>query len=103
MKKISLYLSFIIVFITGCKYNTPSTIHTYDGYYFNTYVSVSLYGCGSDEIAKNAVELCEYYEKIFSRTREDSYLYKLNNEGKMSVDSDEERILADALKFGIEY
>lgn len=104
MKKFGLYLSFfIITFLYGCKFNTPSTIHMYDGYYFNTYVSVSLYGCGSEEVAKNAVELCGYYEKIFSRTNDDSLLYQLNKEGKIKVDSQEAKILSEVLKFGVQY
>ena len=98
-----MFLLFVFIFLTGCKFNTPSSVHKYDGYYFNTYVSVTLYGCGSDEIAQNAVELCEYYEKIFSRTREDSYLFKLNNEGKMTIDSEEIKILSEAVQFGKEY
>lgn len=104
MKKFGLYLSFfMIIFLYGCKFNTPSTIHMYDGYYFNTYVSVSLYGCGSEEVAKNAVELCGYYEKIFSRTNETSLLYQLNNEGKIKTDSVEAEILSEILKYGREY
>lgn len=104
MKKFGLYLSFfMIIFLYGCKFNTPSTIHMYDGYYFNTYVSVSLYGCGSEEVAKNAVELCGYYEKIFSRTNETSLLYQLNNEGKIKTDSVEAEVLSEILKYGREY
>ncbi len=102
-RKLCLLLSLFCMVLSGCKFNTPSTVHTHDGYYFNTYVSVSLYGCGSEEIAKDAVELCEYYEKIFSRTDEKSLLYQLNNEGRLKINSREARILSEVLKFGMEY
>ena len=102
-RKFGLFLSLFCIFLSGCRFNTPSTVHMYDGYYFNTYVSVSLYGCGSEKIAQNAVELCEYYEKIFSRTDEKSLLYQLNNEGSLKIESREAKILSEVLKFGMEY
>lgn len=92
-----------ILSFSGCEYNTKSTVHFADGYYFDTYVYVKLYGCGSDELAKAAVELCGYYEKIFSRTLEDSLLYELNQNKSMEIATEEQRILADIISLGIEY
>lgn len=103
-KKISLIISILLMCgLCGCKYNTPSTVHSYDGYYFNTYVNVRLYGCGSDEIARQAVEMCEYYELIFSRTLEESLLYQLNKEGRISVNTNETKILAEVIAEGQSY
>lgn len=78
-------------------------MHTAEGIYFNTYVSISLYGCGSQEIADEAIKRCAYYEKIFSRTMENSVLYNLNNNGKINIVNDEDEILADILKKSLEY
>ena len=97
MKKKYRFLIFILIsgmlcfILSGCQVKPNSqTIYTSDGYALNTYVSVSLYGCGSQEIADKAVGLCEYYEKIFSRTDEESLLSRLNSSGYMSPDTTED-------------
>ena len=96
MKKTFLSIVLILVIIlSGCKYNTASTVHMAEGIYFNTYVSVKLFGCGSKTIANEAIELCSYYEKIFSRTMEDSVLYAFNDEGVLKVDGKEDKVLGD--------
>ena len=96
MKKFILsILLILVVTLNGCKYNTSSTVHTAEGIYFNTYVSVKLFGCGSKEIANESVELCSYYEKIFSRTMESSNLYGLNEEGTLKIEKEEEKVLAN--------
>ncbi|MGN0375893.1 MAG: FAD:protein FMN transferase [Butyrivibrio sp.] len=93
----------IIPTLQGCSYNTPSTIHSAEGYYFDTYISVRLYGCGSSELAEEAVELCGRYEKIFSRTRSDFLLYELNEDGYMVIDSEDKLILKELIEFGKKY
>lgn len=102
MISIVLFLTFILN-ITGCKYNTPSTVHEADGYYFNTYVNVKLYGCGNKALADDAVKLCGYYEKIFSRTLEESLVFRLNGVGSISIDSEDTLMLADIIKESIEF
>lgn len=44
----------------------------------NTVVKVTLYDSDDESILKEVMELCDSYEKIFSRTRKDSELYRLN-------------------------
>lgn len=78
-------------FLWGCQVKPNSqTIYTADAYALDTYVRVSLYGCGSQELAKKAVGLCDYYEKIFSRTDENSLLTMLNEAGSLSQDDAEQ-------------
>ena len=106
MKKVVLlFILFLTstINLTGCKYNTTSTIHEADGYYFNTYINIKLYGCGSDELAKEAVEQCAYYEQIFSRTTEKALLYQLNEKGSMTVNMEEEAILFDVIDRSLAY
>ena len=104
MKKITLSIVLILVIIlNGCKFNTDSTVYTAEGIYFNTYVSITLYGCGSQEIADEALERCEFYEKILSRTMENGVLYNLNNSGSLNITNDEHRVLAEVLDKSIEY
>lgn len=107
MKKIIVEISSIIILIaiclSGCRYNTSETIHTAEGFYFNTFVSVKLYGCGDKELAKEAVKLCDYYEKIFSRTLADSILYKSNETQYLPNGTQEEQelyeLICESVKF----
>ena len=93
----------MVVVLSGCKYNTKDTVHTAEGFYFDTFISVKLYGCGSEALAKEAVELCGYYEQIFSRTLKESILYEANNAGKLIVDNEEEQELYNIIKESIAY
>lgn len=85
---------------TGCKDVNRKFEAT--GNYLDTFVSVSIYG-GSQEIASEAVELCGYYEKIFSRTRKDALLYKVNETGELKVETDEDRHLYNLICEGYKY
>lgn len=77
--------------------------YTADGYSLNTYVKVTLYGCGSQRIAEEAVGMCSYYEDIFSRTSADSKLYELNEKGFLDIKTEEDKKLAEALELALRY
>lgn len=77
--------------------------YTADGYSLNTYVNVTLYGCGSQRIADEAVQMCGRYEEIFSRTAEGSRLYELNESGRLAVGSEDDRRLAEAVELALRY
>lgn len=81
----------------GCGRNRNATFSA-GKISLDTYVSVTLYGCGSDELAHKAVDICDYYSGIFSRTDRTSLLYKLNETGSMDITGEEEKILADVIK-----
>lgn len=53
----------------------------------NTYVSITLYGTGNEELAEKALNMCGEYERIFSRTIPDSKL-SLLNASKKTVSAD---------------
>lgn len=98
----------VFISICGCSRITPSsTKYIAQGYALNTYVKVTLYGSGSDEIAGRAVDMCSEYERIFSRTDEDSMLYRLNNAGsltrKEAADDKGFDELTALVRSGIEY
>ena len=107
MKKIIILINIIsicmITILSGCKYNTKDTIHTAEGFYFDTFISIKLYGCGSEELALEAVELCGYYEQIFSRTLEESVLSVANAKGELVADTVEKQELYNVIKESITY
>lgn len=45
----------------------------------DTVVTVTLYDSQDQDILTHCIDLCDEYEKIFSRTKEDSELYRLNH------------------------
>lgn len=110
LRLLSLVLAsvFLISTLTGCKKeeSTPSSDPlSQTQFLLNTVVTISLYDSKDEAILKEAFELCQKYENIFSRTSETSELYKLNHrqlpkEGDAYVVSDE---LASLLKDGYRY
>ena len=52
---------------------------TQTSFKLDTIVTVSLYDSRDQELLSDCIGLCDQYEKIFSRTDEDSELYQLNH------------------------
>ena len=59
------------------------------GFYFDTVVTVTLYG-GSQELLDRIWEACERYENLLSKTIEGSYVDRINRAGGQSVTVDPE-------------
>lgn len=80
MKKIMLVF-FAVVLLTGCGNKLD---HTEYGFALDTEIRITV----NEEYAaaaKEAVELCKSYDKVFSRTDAESVLYKYNSgEGELS-------------------
>lgn len=103
MKKI---WALIIILITsfmlfGCTRN--ERIYSADGFVLDTYVQITIYEGGSQKIADEAFSICSRYEKIFSRTDENSALCKLNVKGNLTMGNDDIKELATLIEFGLEY
>lgn len=49
------------------------------GFHLNTSVQITVYDPVEEDILHQAMDLCEQYETIFSRTRTDSEVYQLNH------------------------
>lgn len=50
----------------------------------DTVVTITLYGESDETLIDRCFELCRTYEKIFSRTDQDSELYQLNHTGRLN-------------------
>ena len=82
----------------GCA-PAPAPVVSCSGFALDTAVSVSLYGDYDRSIAQGAVELCQSYEAVLSRTDPDSELYRLNAGELTEVSDDLARVLALALSY----
>ena len=90
--------------MTGCSSSLKEPVRV-TGYKLNTYVNIDAYTDGGystdklNEILKEALALCDTYEKMFSRTDSDSTLYKLNH-GETDVVPES---LGELISYGIDY
>lgn len=84
-------ITLFIIFFTNRHKNQDISVISNSGYYFDTFITISIYESNSSQIdADKALitqcfELCEKYELIFSQTNENSELYRLNHSLKPSV------------------
>lgn len=80
--KIAILLLIISLFASGCslppktKTQKPLSVTAFK---LNTVVTLTLYDSQEQALLDKCLELCDRYEKIFSRTNKDSELYQLNH------------------------
>lgn len=94
MKKIIILILILSFLLCGCS-NTPKS-STY--FYFDTAVTITAY-CSSD-VLDGAFELCQYYENLFSRTKEGSDISKINaSTDFVEVNSETALLISKALYY----
>ncbi len=103
MKRIlSGLLTLLIVFtVSGCSLDNGKTSIKTTGIYFDTVISIEIWGNSDEAILENCKSMCERYEQLLSRTIKTSDVSKINNAGGASVEVDEET--AEVIKKGLYY
>lgn len=98
---ISLMLTFCLFFLSGCT--TPSTKEpiSKSGIFFDTLISVKLWGTNDFSVLDDCFQLCTEYENKFSRTVPDSEISKINKSGGAPVEVSDETI--ELIQKGIDY
>lgn len=86
--------------LSGCSTPPKSERQQFTGLYFDTVVQVTAWGA-SDEILEECEELCSRYERLFSRTIEDSDVSRINAAQGKPVEVDEET--AALIQIGLDY
>lgn len=79
---IILIILFFSVFVSGIWYSytqKQAKPISASGFKLNTVIQISIYDSKDESLLTHALDLCDKYEKIFSRTDPDSELYKLNH------------------------
>ena len=72
----------------------------------NTVVTITIYDSQNTSLLDDALALCDHYEEIFSRTKESSELYQLNqgllprSEKGFSISSELEELIQSGLFYG---
>lgn len=102
MKKIyielALIFSVLICVLSGCS---MSRDYNEQGIYFDTIITLDIYGTKDKAVMGDCLILCEEFEKKFSKTVEGSDVWKLNHAEGAWVEVSEETI--DILKEAIKY
>ncbi|MBP3691822.1 MAG: FAD:protein FMN transferase [Clostridia bacterium] len=83
MKKFLCLIFVILLTLCGCQGANSST-----RFLLNTTVNITLYGKDAQHL-DGAFALCEQYENMLSRTKENSDIYKINNSAAAATVSDE--------------
>ena len=95
-KKILLTISIISMAFLLCSC-TPNTMHSKDGFYFDTIIEITIYDSisqkSADKILTSCMEICEKYEHLFSRTLPGSDIYRFNNETDSLINANHETCL----------
>lgn len=86
---------------TGCKSNAEPLSQT--EFMLNTFVTVTLYDKREEAVIDGSMELCRFYEGLFSKTIESSEVWKLNHRGSeedvISVSADTAGLLEKGLHY----
>lgn len=102
MKKIyielALFFSVIIWVLSGCN---MSRDYSEQGIYFDTIITLNIYGTKDKAVMEDCLILCDEFEKKFSKTVENSDVWKLNHAEGAWVEVSEDTI--DILKEAIKY
>ena len=103
MKRPIQYLFLITLFLLlcsplgGCK-RTPDPI-TKTSFKLNTVVTVTIYDSSDLTLLDDALALCDEYENLFSRTRETSEIYQINQGLTDQLSPETEELLETALSY----
>lgn len=89
----------LCISLTGCQSSMEPVTKT--GYYFNTIITLTGYGKNAETVLEAGIALCEKYESMLSRTKENSDIWKLNHAHGQPVEVSQETayLLAQAVDY----
>ena len=95
-------INFVIIstIFTGCSTQLSQNNQISEQEFFlNTIITITLYDTDDTSLIDKSFELCEKYERIFSRTDENSELYKLNEQNEAQVSDELLHVLQTAIYY----
>lgn len=77
------------------------TVTEKEGFYFDTVVNIRVYSSKDAKYLDDCMDICQKYENLFSRTKEDSDIYNINHSDGQSVEVDPDTyfLLSKSLEF----
>ncbi|MCR5733177.1 MAG: FAD:protein FMN transferase, partial [Lachnospiraceae bacterium] len=103
LRKLTAFIIIISILpaLCGCSKEAVSPVKR-SGFYFDTLVSITLYD-GDAGLIDECFELCDHYEKLFSKTIDSSDISRINaaSGGKTEVSADTISLIETALKYHV--
>lgn len=102
MKQFKLIGSLLLIFLLliGCNSNTNTPISKTITV-FDTVVTIQIYDNNAEDVLNTCIQMCQDYEKCFSRTLEGSEIYNLNHAKGQPVEVSDETL--ELLNLALEY
>ena len=98
----ALTLCLLLCALTACATRPADTpVITRNGFFFNTFIQISIYDKDDETVLDGCMALADRYEKLFSATKEESDISRINNARGKAVTVDEETV--SLLKTAISY
>lgn len=91
------FFLFLCLTLSSCQ-KAPDPI-TKTSFKLNTVITITIYDSEDTSLLDEAVSLCDLYENLFSRTRETSELYRINEGLQQELSPDTESLLETALSY----
>ena len=85
-----LSVTILIYLVTGCSRTGSVSKTSQSGFYFDTVITLTVYGDVDDAVFTEAFALCDDYEHKYSRTQEGSDIWNINHADGASVSVDRE-------------
>lgn len=99
MKPILLLLIFLLISgsLTGCGTKKLTQPYSVSGFYFDTFVNITLYEDQegqehAEQVGKTCKDMCAMYENLFSATLSDSDVARINEAGGKPVEVDPQTV-----------
>ena len=87
--------------LSGCSKDQTDQTLTYTDSLFDTVISVQIYDSDDESLIDNCKEICTKYDDMFSNTKNDSEISKINNANGQTVEVSDDTI--SLLKTAIHY
>ena len=95
-----LIVALLLAIFSGCGASQSTKISKSD-FVLNTVATITLYGETDETLIDESFELCRYYESMFSRTDENSEIYKLNTRQISEVSDETAELISRGLEYGV--
>lgn len=90
----------LLAVMTNTACTMPEQPQSVEGFYFDTYISVTIYG-GNKKTLDKVLDICSRYDSLLDKYDKNSDIYKINNSDghKVSVDPD----VIEIIELGLYY
>lgn len=103
---VSIIISFLLVPLCACAPGSNNTPYSKSGLYYDTIISVTIYGTEkvrADVILDECMNVCEHYQNLFDPDIQTSDIAKINSSSPnpVKVDPDTVKCLQEALRYSV--